>query len=82
MASVTWTTKLNRPAAVGVPESVPVEVKVTPAGPIGQVQVTATADVKLGPEVKNLVTPCDIEIVAGEAVAGTIQPIGDQQPIS
>jgi hypothetical protein len=40
------------------------------------VQITATADADLGAGVRNLVTVCDITIVAGEAVAGTIAPIG------
>ena len=79
---VAWAISDETLATLDVDQADSSIVKVTPAGPIGQVQVTATADVKLGPEVKNLVTPCDIEIVAGEAVAGTIQPIGDQQPIS
>jgi hypothetical protein len=55
---------------------------VTPAGKAGQAQVTATADADLGAGVRSLVTLCDIEVVAGEAVAGTIQPLGDPQPIA
>lgn len=55
-------------------------VQVTPVGLAGQVQVTAIADADLGQGVKNLVTVCDINVVAGEAVAGTIQPVGDAQP--
>jgi hypothetical protein len=57
-------------------------VTVTPVGPIGQVQVTATADADLGAGVRNIITVADIEIVAGEAVAGSIQPMGEAQPIA
>ena len=55
-------------------------VTVTPVGPIGQIQVTATADADLGAGVRNLVTVCDIQLVAGEAVAGTISPVGAPTP--
>jgi hypothetical protein len=51
-------------------------VTVTPVGPIGQVQITATADADLGTGVRSLVTISDITLVAGEAVAGTITPVG------
>jgi hypothetical protein len=57
-------------------------VMVTPVGKLGQVQVTATADADLGTGVRSLITTADIDVVAGEAVAGTIQPIGDQEPIA
>jgi hypothetical protein len=49
----------------------------TGGGPLGQVQIVATADVDLGAGVKELLTHCDVEIVAGEAVAGTITPVGE-----
>jgi hypothetical protein len=55
---------------------------VTPAGKAGQAQVIATADADLGGGVRQLVTTCDIEVIAGEAVAGTIQPLGDPEPIA
>jgi hypothetical protein len=54
----------------------------TPVGPAGQVQVTATADADLGSGVKHLITVADIQIVGGEAVAGTIEPIGEAEPIA
>ena len=55
-------------------------VTVIPVGPIGQVQITATADADLGAGVRNLITVCDISLVAGEAVAGVIQPVGEPFP--
>jgi hypothetical protein len=56
-------------------------VTVTPVGPTGQVQITATADADLGAGVQSLITIADITLVAGEAVAGTINPVGEAQPI-
>lgn len=56
-------------------------VKVTPAGKLGQVQITATADADLGGGTRALITTADIEIVAGEAVAGTITPVGEPEPV-
>jgi hypothetical protein len=55
---------------------------VTPIGPVGQVQITATADADLGSGVRELITTMDVEIVAGEAIAGTITPVGEPQPIA
>jgi hypothetical protein len=52
-------------------------VTVFPEGPVGQVQITATADADLGAGTSELITVCDIQIVAGEAVAGTIAPVGE-----
>ena len=54
---------------------------IVPGADLGQAQVTATADADLGAGVTNLVTPMDIEIVGGQAVAGTISPVGEATPI-
>jgi hypothetical protein len=54
----------------------------TPVGPLGQAQITATADADLGAGVTSLITNCDIQIVSGMAVAGTIQPLGDPEPVA
>lgn len=55
---------------------------IVPGADLGQAQVTATADADLGAGVTNLVTPMDIEIVGGQAVAGTISPVGEATPIA
>jgi len=55
---------------------------VVPAGPVGQVQGSASADGDLGTGVKQLVTTADISLVAGEAVSGTIQPTGPAVPVA
>jgi hypothetical protein len=57
-------------------------VGLMPVGPAAQVQVSATADADLGDGVRNIVTVLDVQVVAGEAVSGTIAPIGEQQPIA
>ena len=51
-------------------------------GKTGQVQITATADADLGEGVRPLITPMDVDVVAGEAVAGTIAPVGGAEPIT
>jgi hypothetical protein len=56
--------------------------RATPAGPLGQAQVTATADADLGSGARNIMTVADIQVVSGEAVAGTIQPVGEAEPIA
>lgn len=50
-------------------------------GKLGQAQITATADADLGSGTKSLLTTADITVVAGEAVAGTITPVGEPVPI-
>jgi hypothetical protein len=54
---------------------------VTTVDAVGNVQVTATADADLGAGTRQLITTCDISVVAGEAVAGTIEPVGTPTPI-
>ena len=71
-----------------VPEYVDLEVdpddsticKVIPKQ-VCRTQVSAKADADLGEGVRELLTVCDIMIVAGEAVAGSIQPTGEPEPI-
>jgi hypothetical protein len=50
-------------------------------GPTGQVQITATADADLGEGTRELITPMDVTVAAGEAVTGTIAPVGAAEPI-
>jgi hypothetical protein len=55
---------------------------VSAVGPIGTAQVTATADADLGDGVRELVTLLDLTVIAGEAVAGTINVVQEPQPIA
>lgn len=50
----------------------PLICNVYSAGPIGPVQVQATADADLGEGVKTITAVCDINVIAGEASGGTI----------
>ena len=54
--------------------------RAVPVGTLGQVQITATVDADLGDGVRELITTADISVVAGEAVAGSIQPMGEPEP--
>jgi hypothetical protein len=51
-----------------------------PVGSVGQVQITATCDADIGEGTRELLTLCDIEVVGGEAVAGSIQPLREPEP--
>jgi hypothetical protein len=78
---VSWDTSDANIAIVESNAGDSMQAVVTPVGPIGQVQITATADADLGSGVRELITTMDVEIVAGEAIAGTITPVGEPQPI-
>jgi len=77
---VSWVCSDDTVAHLDVDASDSSIVRVTPLK-VGQVQIVATADADLGEGIRELKTPCDIEIVAGEAVAGTISPIGEPVPM-
>jgi len=55
-------------------------VQLVPGDTIGNCQITATADADLGEGVRNIVTLMDVTVVGGEAVAGTISPVGEPTP--
>lgn len=78
---VTWSSSDAAVIAAQVDASDSTICRAIPAGSIGQAQITATCDADLGDGVRELVTLCDIEVVGGEAVAGTIQPVGEPSPI-
>jgi hypothetical protein len=80
--SVAWASSNVAILAVTEDTTDSTKASVVPVGAVGQAQITATADVDLGAGVKNLITTMDIAVVAGEAVAGTIAPVGDPQPIT
>lgn len=81
---VTWDTSDTAIATVAADPIDPngMQAVVTPAGQVGQVQVTATADADLGQGTREIITTMDVDIVAGEAVAGTITPVGEPAPIN
>lgn len=48
---------------------------------VGTTQITATADADLGDGTRSLITTLDVDVVAGEAVAGSITPSGEPETI-
>jgi len=78
--AVTWDSSDVNVATVTAESDMTALVKTV--GPVGQVQVSATADVDLGAGVKELITPMDLTVAAGEAVAGTVEPVGPAEPVT
>lgn len=66
----TWAT--DKPDVLDVVDNGDGTATVTPVGPLGTAQVTCTADADLGDGVKELVLLGDVEVIAGEAVAGQV----------
>jgi len=54
---------------------------VAATGALGNAQVQASADADLGSGITTLNTLMDVTVVAGQAVSGTIQPVGAAEPI-
>jgi hypothetical protein len=77
---VTWASSDTNIATVDVDDADSFTAQVTPGTQIGQMQVTARADADLGNGTREIITTMDVEIVAGEAVAGTITPVGEPTP--
>lgn len=78
---VHWNSSNSSIAAVVVDADDTSNAVVAAATQLGQVQITATVDADLGAGVRALITIMDVEVVAGEAVAGTITPVGEPTPI-
>jgi len=55
-------------------------VMLVPGDQVGNCQISAKADADLGDGVRELVTMLDVTVVGGEAVSGTITPVGEQTP--
>ncbi|WLB66029.1 hypothetical protein QIH96_13055 [Bradyrhizobium japonicum] len=77
---VSWSSTDPSIVAVTVDTEDSTICRATPVGSIGQAQITASCDADLGDGVRELLTLCDIEVVGGEAVTGTIQPVGEPVP--
>jgi hypothetical protein len=77
---VSWSSSDASMIAIKVDPADSTVCRIWAVGTAGQAQVTASADADLGAGVRELITLCDIEVVAGEAVAGTIQPLGNPDP--
>lgn len=80
LASMVWgSSDQNIVTATEDPDD-PTTAVVAGASTLGNAQVNVTADADLGEGVRNLVTTMDVTVIAGEAVAGSIQPIGEPVP--
>lgn len=79
--AVTWLSSNDAVVVLEPDRDDSTKCRATSAQTVGQVQVTATADADLGDGVRNLVTLMDMNVVAGEAVAGTISPAGESSPV-
>lgn len=78
--AVTWTSSDEAVLMVEPDAGDDTICTVRPAGPAGNAQVVATCDADLGTGTRELITTADISVVAGEAVAGTIQPVDEATP--
>jgi hypothetical protein len=78
---VAWASSDDTVLAVFTSANDSTEAILRTIGPVGQVQVTATADADLGAGVREIITPLDVTVVAGEAMSGTIEPSGPAEPI-
>lgn len=79
--AVVWDTSDATIAKVVVNSADSTLCEVIAPGPVGNAQVTATADADLGAGTTPLITTLDVTVVAGQAVAGTISPVGPAEPI-
>jgi hypothetical protein len=73
---VAWSSSDTNIASVLADKDDSAHAIVIPQDEIGQVQIIATADADLGAGVRQLITTMDVTVVGGEAVAGTIEPVG------
>jgi hypothetical protein len=79
---VAWSSSNEAVLTVEVDAADSTLATVLPGDQLSQAQVVATADADLGEGVKQIVTTMDVTIVAGEAVSGTIAPVGAPVPIT
>jgi len=80
--AVDWASSDETIARVEASADDTTDASVEAQGKAGQCQITATADADLGSGVRELVTMMDVTVVAGEAVAGRIEPVGEPIPPS
>ena len=79
---VSWTSSDETIAVVTADATDSKIATIEPVGPnIGNVQITVSADADLGAGVTTLSTLLDVTVVAGQAVSGTIAPVGPAQPV-
>jgi hypothetical protein len=77
---VSWESSDTDIADVEVDASDSTHATIVPGTKVGQAQISANADADLGAGIRNLITTMDLTVVGGEAVAGTIEPVGAPTP--
>jgi hypothetical protein len=78
---VTWSSSDDTIVQVQVNSADSTLCEVIAPGPVGNAQVTATADADLGAGSTPIVCLMDVTVASGQAVSGTIQPVGPPEPI-
>ena len=78
---VDWASSDETIARITVDGTDSTRCMVYPVDNLGQAQISATADADLGEGVTEIITTGNIEVVAGQAVSGTIEPVGDPIPL-
>jgi len=68
-----WASSDENIATVEVATGNPLIANVHSVGPVGPVQIQATADADLGEGKKTITATCDISVIAGEASGGEIK---------
>jgi hypothetical protein len=76
---VVWSSSNPEICDVEVNSSNSKVARITPGDSVGQAQIVATADADMGEGVRNISCFMDVEVIAGEAVAGVISPVGPTQ---
>jgi hypothetical protein len=79
---VAWSSSNEQVLTVEVDAADSTLATILPGDQLSQAQVVATADADLGAGVTQIITTMDVTVVAGQAVAGTIAPVGEAVPIS
>lgn len=79
---VTWDSSNDAIISVMEEGSDTTQVQLIPGPTLGQAQVSATVDADLGEGIKELITIMNVEVVAGSAVTGTIEPVAAPEPIA
>jgi hypothetical protein len=79
--AVMWSSSDDTIATVVVDPADSTKATVSAADNLGQAQITAKADADLGAGTRELLTLLDVEVVGGEAVKGTIEPVGAPVPV-
>jgi hypothetical protein len=75
--AVAWDSSDETIAKVTVLAADTTQAIVSPGGQLGNAQISATADAELDEGVREVVCTMDVTIVAGEAVIGRIEPVGE-----